>query len=499
MGNGMKKWLIFLLSAGILLNVACSSKVVERPQNGMVLGFATEVKEFDPFSSLTADARSIIFNLFDGLVNVDTDGSFVPAIASAYEMSADAKTYTFTIRSGVYFHTGEELNGEDVLASVNRARSSGIAGYNKIESVFVNPQGKLVIELADADPGFIAYLTTPIVQKNPADLQKAPVGTGAYKLSEFIEGTSATLSRNELYWGQKAQIEHVTLRFYQKQADVVAAFKKGEIDGFSANADSVVSLKASEVNQYKRNSNSVQILALNNDFEPFKNAEIRKAVNYLVNEDEIIQEANFGYGVKVGSALIPALSKYYDPSLIGSYARNVGRAKELLAANGYKKGFKFTIVVPSSYSVHVQTAKIIARQLLAAGIKASVKQVDWETWLASVYRERQYEATIISLDGSLAYPTAYLARYVSTAGNNFINYTSVYYDEIYEKAVSATDEDSRISYFKTAQRILTDDCASVFIQDISTVTIYNKNFQGVKDYPLYVHDFSAIYRVQQEE
>ena len=124
--------------------------------------------------------------------------------------------------------------------------------------------------------------------------------------------------------------------------------------------------------------------------------------------------------------------------------------------------------------------------------EVSVKKVEWDDWLQSVYKNRHYEASIISLDGKMAYPTAYLARYVSDSGNNFVNFSSSAYDAAYSAAISATSEAERIAYFKRAQRILSEECASVFIQDISMLTVYNKHFKGNKEYPLYVMDFTAI-------
>ncbi len=494
--NSMKKFLALLPLLCIVLLGSCQKKASARSSDSITIGLATEITSFDPFGNMTADARSISFNIFDGLVNIDTDGSFIPAIAESYEMSPDAKTYTFTIRKGVRFHDGSALTMDDITYSLTKAVTAPIAGYDKIESFTVDGEGRLVLQLSTADTGFIACLTTPIVPKSAADLALHPVGTGPYRLSEYAEHDHITLSRNASYWGNTGKLETVTVKFLASQAELLSEFNAGRIDGFSANADIVDKIKQDKANKYRRNSNAVQVLALNNDFEAFRNADVRRAVNYLVDADEIIQTANHGHGVKVGSALIPALSKYYDKSLVGSYARNVAKAKELLQQGGYPNGFSLTITVPSVYTIHVQTAKIIAGQLAAGGIKAVVKQVDWATWLQTVYKDRQYEATVISLDGALAYPTAYLSRYESTARNNFINYTSSAYDAAYQQATTTTDQTERIAGFKLAQRILNEECASVFIQDISMLTVYNKHYAGNKDYPLYASDFTAVYRTE---
>ncbi len=514
--------LVVLVLAAAALLAGCKKKggdgqqaqpltppATEKPKSGtmipggeIVLGFATEMNNFDPFTSMTADARSVNFNIFDGLVNVAPDGSFSPAIAESYS-SEEGRAFVFTLRQNVKFHDGSPLTHDDVLYSVQKAIDSKMAGYDKIRDFRFVPDGMggvtdiFVITLKSADAGFIAYLTTPIVKKDAKDLALHPVGTGPYMLADYVEQDHIRLVKNPSYWGKGGYLDTVTLKFVASQADMVLNFQAGSIDGFSANADTVTQLPEKDLNLYRRNSNSVQLLALNNAVAPFGDVRVRQALSYLVDADEIIEAVNYGYGVKVGSGLIPALSKYYDVSLAGAYKKDVAKARALLAEAGYADGFSFTITVPSVYTVHVRTAEVILNQLAQAGIKASIKQVDWPTWLQNVYTGRQYEATIISLDGPLAYPTSYLSRYQSGAHNNFVNFASPAYDEVYAKAIASTDDDERVAYFKEAQKILSDEAASVFIEDISNLTVYSKKFAGVRDYPLYATDFSAIYRVSE--
>ncbi|MCR5762328.1 MAG: hypothetical protein K6G00_02970 [Treponema sp.] len=498
----LKKNLLNLFALCILLSFAgCGNKATKsESSNGskkdsIVFGIATELNNFDPFSAMTADARSVNFNLFDGLVNVSQDGGFNPAIAESYTVSDDAKTYSFSLRNGVKFHDGSDLCHADVLYSIQKAIESSLSGYNKIKDFHITEDGHLIINLSDADTGFIAYLTTPIVKENAQNLALSPVGTGPYKLAEYVEQDHLTLEKNEDYWGQKANLKKIIIKFIDNQANMILNFQAGSIDAFSANADSVEQLGNKDVTKYQRNSNSVQLLALNNAVAPFDDVRVRKAINYLVDADEIIKTVNYGYGVKTGSPLIPALVKYYNSDVDDDYNLNIDKARSLLKEAGYENGFSFSITIPSAYTVHVRTGEVIVNQLSKAGIKASIKQVDWASWLQNVYTDRQYESTIISVDGSLAYPTAFLSRYCSNASNNFVNFKSEAYDAIYEKAVRTVNEEDKIAYFKDAQRILSEESASVYIEDIATLTVYKKEFAGNRDYPLYVTDFSAVYAV----
>ena len=147
--------------------IGCGKKTSESTgsknskKDSIVFGFATELNNFDPFSSMTADARAVNFNLFDGLVNVSSDGGFVPAIAESYNVSDDAITYTFVLRKGVKFHDGKKLTSDDVMYSVGKAIESKLSGYDKIKDYYIAEDGSLVINLLSADTAFVAYLTTP--------------------------------------------------------------------------------------------------------------------------------------------------------------------------------------------------------------------------------------------------------------------------------------------------------------------------------------------------
>ncbi len=498
--NYVQKAVLIALAGCAVFFMSCGSKQKEvltdkQSENVMTLGFTTEMNNFDPFTSMTADARSINFNIFEGLIKVNSDGSFGAGLADSYSVSSDAKSYIFSIRKGVKFHDGKELDADDVLYSVQKAIEKGMAGYSKIETYSLDESGKLVVKLKSADTSFLAYLTSPIVEKDAKGLALNPVGTGPYMMKEYEEQSHLTLVRNKDYWGEGGSLDVIKIKFISGQADMIMNFQAGSIDGFWSNADTVTQVESDSVNVYTRNSNTMQMLALNNAFGPFRDVRVRQAVNYLVDSSEIIETVNYGYGVKTGSPLIPALERYCEDSLAHAYERNVDKAKSLLAEAGYKDGFGFTITVPSVYSVHVKTAEVIVNQLAAAGVRASIRQVDWATWLSNVYKGRNYEATVISLDGAIAYPTAYLARYDSKSEKNFVNFSSPEYDEVYAKAIAATDDAHAVEYFKEAQRILSREAVSVFLEDISTLAIYNKHFEGSRHYPMYVIDLSAIHKV----
>lgn len=465
-----------------------------------VYGLATEVDNLDPFTATTADAKSIYFNIYEGLVKVQTDGTFTGAVASDYEISEDATTYTFTLRDGVKFHNGNPVTADDVLYSIQHAIDSKITGYDNVESFGALDDNTIQIILKKGDTDFLADASQAIVPKDSDDngeLALNPVGTGPFAFEDYAVQDHLTLKKFEDYWGTPAHLDEVTVRFLADSSQELVNFQSGAIDGFTADASITEQVDPSGATLNVGNSNAVQALYLNNAAEPFDKKEVRQALCYAIDPQNVIDTVDYGYGTKLGTAMIPGLSAYYDESLADQYVPDPEKAKELLADAGYPDGISFTVTVPSVYQVHVDTAQVLVNDLAEAGITMNIQQVDWATWLEKVYTNRDYEATIVSVDGAIASPTAFLSRYCSDAGNNFVNFASDAFDEHYAAATDSIDESVREKEFKECEKVLAEDAASVYLQDIANILVYDKKFSGYAGYPLYAVDFSAIYQVQQ--
>jgi peptide/nickel transport system substrate-binding protein len=259
-------------------------------------------------------------------------------------------------------------------------------------------------------------------------------------------------------------------------------------------ADLIEKLDTRRYNILSGKSNSVQLLALNNNVKPFDDIRVRHAINYAVDVREIIDTAFYGRGEPSGSPLIPGLRLYYNEALQNTYPVDLARARALMAEAGYSNGFSMEIKVPSNYTMHVDTAQVIVNQLARINIRATIRLVDWATWLTDVYRGRNYEATIVSFDGNTLSPQSFLSRYVSTASGNLFNFNNTNYDSLYASILRETSEANRIRLYKDAQKMISDEAPAVFIQDIFAFKVFSGGFKGAVNDPLYVIDFSTIYR-----
>ena len=175
------------------------------------------------------------------------------------------------------------------------------------------------------------------------------------------------------------------------------------------------------------------------------------------------------------------------------YPYDVDKAKALLEEAG-QSNLEFTITVPSNMQQHVDTAQVIVEQLKAIGVNAKINQVEWATWLEETYRGRKFEATIVSFDAHGVAASDLLARFQSDNGKNMINFNSEAYDAKYKEATSTTDDEAQTAAFKECEKILAEEAANVYIQDVASFVALAQGYEGFQFYPLYVCDFSTIYK-----
>ena len=193
-------------------------------------------------------------------------------------------------------------------------------------------------------------------------------------------------------------------------------------------------------------------------------------------QQEILDFTADGKGTPIASSMFPAFGKYYMEELNDVYTTDAEKAKELLTEAGYPDGFTFTIKVPSNYQPHIDTATVLAEQLKTIGVTANIELIEWESWLSDVYKNREFEATVVGV-----------------AHNNFINYNDADYDAAYANAQAAASDEEATKYYKECETILTNTAANVYIQDMAELVVLNKKYAGYEFYPLYIQDIAKLY------
>ena len=461
----------------------------------IVLAMALEPPGLDP----TAGAASAIaeitqYNIYETLTKINADGTVSPLLAESWEVSPDLRTYTFRLRKGVKFSNGEPFNAQTAKFSLQRAGAEKSTNKDKrtfaaMESVNAVDDHTLVIINKELDPDFLFLMgqaTAAMVEPKSAETNATqPVGTGPYRLQNWVKGSSVTLARRDDYRdAAKVKIRRATFRFIADPAAQVAALLAGDVHAFPrVTPRSVPQLQRDPRFQViVSGSRAKTILAINNKKKPFDDVRVRRAIAAAVDRKAVIQGAGDGYGAPIGSHYVPGAFGYVDTTGVNPY--NPDKARALLKEAGVSN-LEVTITLPPPPYAR-QGGEVIAAQLAKVGIKAKLQNVEWAQWLSNVYGNKNYDMTIIShvepFDlGNFAKPGYYW------------NYESAKFNELYDKYKNAPRAQDRAKLLGDIQKLIAEDSVHAFLYQPQWVTVAHKNVRGLwKDMPIFVNDLAAI-------
>lgn len=488
----------FALTAAMAVTAMPFGASAEENEKTVVrVNIQAEPDNLDPWLSAASDTEAIFLNVFEGLVRFDETGALIPGLAEDWEISDDGLTYTFYLRDDVTFHNGKEFNAEDVVYTYESL--SGLGGEEALSSKFTNLTAVEAVDdytvemtLAEADGAFLQYTRIAVCPVGYEEQSSAPVGTGPFVFEKYVPGQMVVLEKNEDYYDESRMpmIDEAQIYIMTDDSAVLTALQSGQLDVGIVYADSADYLTGDfTVNSSAQNM--VQLFALNNSVEPFDDVRVRQAFEYAIDKDQIINGVFAGYATKLYSNFSPVMSYFYNDELSDVYTYDVDKAKELMTEAGYEDGFDITITVPSNYQRHVDTAQVIAQQLKAINVNATIEPVEWGQWLEQVYTNADYQTTIVGLTGKLD-PNDILGRYVSDYAKNFMRYNNPDYDELIAKAKTASEEE-RVEIFKECQKVLTEDAAAVWICDPNAIAVTRSDLKGYTFYPVNFIDLSKLY------
>jgi len=414
-----EKVLVSILLTFIL--IACQKE--ENKEESIRTVSTVDIDSLNPYQVVSSASDQILLNVFEGLIMPGVDGTVVPALAESYEISEDGRTYTFSIRKGVKFHNGNDMDIKDVEFSLNYM--SGKLGNNPTEALFENIEkieilddSHISIHLSKPDSSFIYYMKEAIVpDENKDHLEDIAIGTGPYKIAEYQKEQKLVLSKNEEYWGEKAKISTVTILISPNSETNFLKLLSGEIN-FLTNIDPK---RIPELDKYQiltSPSNLCLILSLNPKEKPFDDIEVRKAINLAIDKNKVIQLAMNGKGTPIYTNMSPVMSKFLWNA--PEEQSNPEKAKQILEEKKLLP-MEFTLKVPNSSKFYLDTAQSIREQLKDIGITVNLEMIEWATWLSDVYTNKKYVASLAGLSGKME-PDAILRRYTSTYPKNFTNF-----------------------------------------------------------------------------
>lgn len=413
----------YALFAGVLLSISPMA-LADTPKDTLVIAKAIDdMITLDPAEAYEFSGIEVIANMYDRIMRLEpTDiNKLVPGVAESYKVSDDGKTFTFKIRPGQKFASGNPLTAADAVFSLQRvikldktpAFLIGQLGWTKdnVDQMVkaVDPMTfqitisedfspSLVLSLMSSVVGSVVDMKTVMEHETAGDLGYAwlktnSAGSGAYTLKAWKANESVSLEVNPTYRGGAAALKRVVIRHVTEPAAQRLLIEKGDVDiardltpdqvaGVAGNKDITITTIPQA---------SLYYVGLNLKTTQFQNLKVRQAMHYLVDYDGMVNSFLKGKE-KVHQTFWP--SGFWAALDENEYKLDPAKAKALLAEAGLKDGFEVTLDAPNTQPF-ANMAQSIQSTMAQGGIKVTIVPGEQKTVLTK-YRARQHQMLLMN-------------------------------------------------------------------------------------------------------
>lgn len=481
----------FLLGLVGLALLVPSQATLGAPRPGAILIFARqeETETLDPHRTTTISSAEVAYLIYDTLTTLDHDNTAKPGLAEKWEIAPDGKTYTFTLKQGVKFHSGKPLTAADVKYTMERwktVRGSptafNIASVETVEAPdprtvilrLKDPLSILLINLAGYGASILNQeFTTRLGDDYGTGVGKVD-GTGPFILREWVRNDRLVVTRNPSYtWGPPiyknqgpAKLEGVTFRTIVEDAPRVASVEIGD-------AHFTPSVPSAQVTRLTKEGRAkiIRYTDMNTTFigfktgrKPYDDEKVRIAINHGVNKPEIISGVYYGLAEEAYGPLAPNTPGWWKDVLKVGYRYNPSKAKRLLDEAGWtqrsvgqtreKDGRPLSILFMYSPGPENESlVNLVQAQLSGVGIDVRPQRLEWTAFLAAL-RAGQHDMFLMAV----RYVTAdilyfYFHSKQRPAPNRF-DWADPETDRLLELSRSTVKDDERLDAYRKLQQTM---------------------------------------------
>jgi peptide/nickel transport system substrate-binding protein len=498
-----------VLAALAVVAIILGFSLSRAAQDEIVIALGADVTSADPHYHNLSPNNNVAGHLFDRLVHQDEKQRLIPGLALSWK-PIDDTTWEFKLRQGVRFHDGSPFDAQDVVATIKRAPNvpnspSSFGLYTKAikEVIVVDPH---TVRLKTATPhallpndlSSIHVISRKHEGASTADFNagKATLGTGPFKLAEFVLKEKIVLERNDAYWGPKVDWKRVTFKLITNDSARVAALLAGDVHLIeNVPTTDIQKVKASpNLAVFATVSNRIIYLHLdsNRDQPPFvldkagkplgknpiKDVRVRRAMSKAINRPAIVERVMSGAAIPAGQ-LLPEGFFGVSPTLKPEVYDPAG-ARKLLAEAGYPDGFRITLHSPNNRYVNdEQIAQAVAQMLTQVGIDTRVEAMPSATFFT---RATKLEFSLMlvgwgSGTGETSSPLrSLLATYDKDSGMGATNrgrYSNPKMDALVAQALVTVDDQKR-------EKLLAE-ASEVAMQDVGLIPLhYQVNYWAAR-------------------
>lgn len=468
-----------------------------QPKSGgtLTIGYYNKVSSsLDPHLADLPDAP-VYENIFSRLVQFNDKMEIVPDLAEKWDVSQDLKTYTFYLRKGVKFHNGREFTSDDVKFTFNRILTSeaaipGKSRFTDIGSIETPDPYTVVFNMKSPNAAFLGNLTmspSSIIPKEAVDqLKSNPIGTGPFKLSEWVQDDHLTLVKNPDYFikGQP-YLDKIVIKFITEETTRVAQIRAGNLDLAILQdpkaVKSVENTPGTKLLMVPSQDISVSFI-FNTTRKPLDDVRVRQAMSLALNRQEVIDTVTLGVGMLTGPIPPGEPQWYVDPAKLPMLAPDVAKAKQLLADAGYANGLKVAVEVQANDTAKVATAQVAQAQLKQIGVNLEINPVEYGV-LINDLRSGNFDLNAQVYWGRPD-PDGYMYdRYYSKSAANRGKFSNAEIDDLILKGRVTSDTAERKKIYEQLQYKVAEQVPWLWFYSLPIPEVVKDSVKGYKPLP----------------
>ncbi|WP_189524793.1 peptide-binding protein [Methylophilus medardicus] len=449
--------------------------------------------------------------LFNSLLKYNQNLDLAGELAESWQVAADNKTITFKLKSGLQWADGKPLTSEDVLftwqlVTDEKTHSPYASDYQLVTKAEAPDAQTFIVHYSQPfAPALESWASLQVLPKHKlagqdihtTSFAQKPLGSHYYQLKEWRHGEYLKLEKNPKSVLGPANIDTLVERIIPDPAAQFLELMADNID--SMNMDPITYARIipsrpalqAQLNQYKELGNSYTYLGFNLKRKPFDDVRIRKAINYAIDKQEIIDGVYLGLGIAIASPYKPG-TRWSNPQLT-PYPFDPAKAKQLLAEAGYQdsdgdgyverdgKTLSFEMLTNLGNKQREKTAVIIQRRLKEVGIDTRIRTLEWASLLTNFIKPGDFDAVVMGWGLGLD-PDQYNIWHSSQQNPgqfNFIGYHNPVVDQLLEQGRLEFDPEKRMDIYHEFAKVLYEDSPLVYLSAGYGLTAIHKRVQGI--------------------
>jgi len=437
--------------------------------------------------------------VYDTVLDLDQNLKTVGKLAKSYTISSDQRRVEINLRQGVEFHTGRELTASDVKWSLTTWLQHPVYGNAKyvpaVKAATISTSGKytIVFDSKLPNPALVRVLQlVPIgdhVTFSGQNAAKIAVGTGPFKMSQYVPNQQILFTKNPHYWKTGApKVDQLNLKLMGDVQTIGVALRTGEVSltGDLTGKD-ITSLGTSKFNVVPQPASvGFRYFATNVREGGLSNKTLRQAMNYAIDRDSIAKVTASGVAATV--PWVPG-SPIYKKEWDTAYQRDPDRAKSLLKSSGWDKSQ--TLSMPMNTNpINDQAAEVIRNNLSEIGIKVKVQQLETNSYLAKYQSPTGHDLLCSGMTSDFDPQVAFAQSVLLGVGNPQTNFTDAAYSKLLKQLLVEPDPNTAIEMGQQLTDMLLDRSVFDIVLGERAKVVASKQLQGVS-----VHAFSGTIMV----